>query len=105
MILIMTLSSLQVVAANSSDATYNATNCAMSSTQSFDSNTAGNYEKDSVNYCQGLAVCAVHYSCVPLQSSSLLQVTTQMLVHLAASLENVAVSTRYPSRLERPPKV
>ena len=55
--------------------------------------------------CADHSACAVHYSCAPLQSSSVLAIATQIVLHRAISIGNSRITTRYPGILKPPPKI
>ena len=57
-----------------------------------------------VNFCQLLSACAAHLNCNPITSSSSPQLFAQAQFFYHLSIGNVAVSTRFPDLLKRPPR-
>jgi len=55
--------------------------------------------------CADHSACAVHYSCAPLQSSSVLAIAARIVVHRVISIGNSRITTRYPGILKPPPKI
>ena len=55
--------------------------------------------------CADHSACAVHYSCAPLQSSSVPAIAARIIVHRAISIGNSRITTRYPGTLKPPPKI
>ena len=55
--------------------------------------------------CSDHSACAVHYSCAPLQSSSVLAIAARIVVHRAILIGDSRITTRYPGILKPPPKV
>ena len=55
--------------------------------------------------CADHSACAVHYSCAPLQSSSMLAIAARIVLHRAISIGNSRITTRYPGILKPPPKI
>ena len=68
-VLNLILGFIPITSAQSNDAVNSADHCALSVTESPISMFSSDIEKELVNYCHDSAVCAVHYSCAPLQSS------------------------------------
>jgi hypothetical protein len=57
-----------------------------------------------VNFCQLLSACAAHLNCNSITSSSSPQPFAQAQFFYHLSIGNVAVSTRFPGLLKRPPR-
>ena len=58
-----------------------------------------------VKYCQNFSDCAVHYSCTPLPSASLISMPALVLIQLKGQAGNIPILTRNPRPLERPPRL
>jgi hypothetical protein len=57
-----------------------------------------------VNFCQSLSACAAHLNCNPITSSSSPQLFAQAQFFNHVPIGGVAVSTRFPDLLKRPPR-
>ena len=104
MILNLTIGFMPVSSALDLDSNHHATSCDLMLFDSIDRDQIGSLEKSDLSGCQDFSVCAVHYSCVPLHSSSVLTVTPQTLVHRTISIDDVRVLTRYLGIPRRPPR-
>ena len=104
MILNLIFGFMPVSSALDLDSKHHATSCDLMLFDSIDRDQIGSLEKSDLPGCQDFSVCAVHYSCVPLHSSSVLTVTPQTLVHRTISIDDVRVLTRYLGIPRRPPR-
>ena len=104
MILNLTLGFMPVSFALDLDLNHHVTSFEFIPFDSKDRDQAGSFEEFDLMGCQDFAVCAMHYSCVPLHSSSVLTVTPHALVHRTISIDDVRVLTRYLGIPRRPPK-
>ena len=105
MILNLALGFMPVSSALDLDSNHHATRCELMLLDSIDRDQIGSLEKSDLIGCQDFLVCAVHYSCVPLHSSSVLTVTPQTLVHRTIPIDDVRVLTRYLGIPRRPPRI
>jgi hypothetical protein len=104
MILNLTLGFMPVSSALDLDSNHHAASCDLMLFDSIDRYQNGSLEKTDLIGCQDFSVCAMHYSCAPLHSSSVLTVTPQTLVHRTISIDDVRVLTRYLGIPRRPPR-
>lgn len=104
MVLILTVGFIPITSAQGMEAEYLAEHCASSVKDSSVSMSGSDIDKDPVKYCHDSSVCAVHYGCAPLQSSSELAVASAV-VRRTILFEDTAIVTRYPAIPEHPPKV
>jgi len=104
MILNLTIGFMPVSSALDLDSNHHATSCDLMLFDSIDRDQIRNFEKSDLIGCQNISVCAVHYSCVPLHSSSVLTVSLQTLVHRTIPIDDVRVLTRYFGIPRRPPR-
>ena len=105
LILIITFGSLQTVLSGDIDLKNPTTNCHSLKIQTSEADFKHNNEKSTVDYCQNFSACVAHYNCAPIQPSTLSQLSARVLVHLEDLAGNVALISRYPGLLKRPPKV
>jgi hypothetical protein len=103
MILIMSLGSIQIAFAGSLDAEHSAKHCQFLSVQASESSALNSGEHD-INYCQNHAVCVSHSNCASFLTSNLFELSAPVLMLAEDLASKVALSTRYPSLLKRPPK-
>jgi hypothetical protein len=61
-------------------------------------------DHDTINYCQDRPVCLSQCSYVALPGSNLFELSIPALVLVADPDSKVALSTRYPGLLKRPPE-
>lgn len=104
MILNLTIGFMPVASALSLDSNHHATSCDLTLFDPIDRDDIGSSETSDSFDCQDFSVCVVHYSCVPLHSSSEQTVTTQTLVHRTISIDDVRILTRYLGIPRRPPR-
>jgi len=104
MILNLTLGFMPVSFALDIDLNHHVTSFEFISSDSKDRDQAGSFEAIDLIGCQDFAVCTMHYSCVPLHSSSVLTITPQTLVHHTILIDDVRFLTRYLGIPRRPPK-
>ena len=104
MILNLTIGFMPVSSAMDLDSNHHATSCDLMPFDSIDRDQIGIMEKSDLFGCPDFSVCVLHYSCVPLHSSSVLAVTPHALVHRTISIDDVRVLTRYLGIPRRPPK-
>ena len=104
MILNLALGFMPVSSALNLDSNHHATSCDFMLLDSIDRDQIGGFEEPDLIGCQDFSVCAVHYSCVPLHSSSVLTVTSQTLVHRTIPTEDARVPTRFLGIPQRPPR-
>ena len=104
MTLSLTLGFMPISAAQDLDSKHHATSSDLVLFDSIDRDQIGSLEKSDLFGCQDFSVCAIHYSCVPLHSSSVLTVIPQTLIHRTISIDAVRVLTRYLGIPRRPPK-
>jgi hypothetical protein len=104
MILNLTLGFMPVSSALDLDLNHHATSCDLMLFDSIDRDQIGGFEESDLFGYQDFSVCAMHYSCAPLHSSSVLTVTPQTPVHRTISIDDVRVLTRYLGIPRRPPK-
>ena len=55
-------------------------------------------------YCQPLSACTAHFTCTPINLTSPPQLSVQMQFYHHYLITDVAVSTRFPNLLKRPPR-
>ena len=55
-------------------------------------------------YCQPLSACAAHFTCTPMDLNSTPQLSVQAQFYHHDLIADVAVSTRFPGLLKRPPR-
>jgi hypothetical protein len=55
-------------------------------------------------YCQPLSACTAHFTCTPISLTSPPQLSVQMQFYHHHLITDVAVSTRFPNLLKRPPR-
>ena len=58
----------------------------------------------TVGHCQSLSSCATHFSCTPISLTSSPQISLQAQFYHHDPVADVAVSTRFPDPLKRPPR-
>ena len=104
MILNLTIGFLPVSSALDLDSNHHATSCDPMLFDSIDQDQIDSLGESDLFGCQDFSVCAVHYSCVPLHSSSALTVTPQTLLHRTISIYDARILTRYLGIPRRPPK-
>ena len=104
MILIMSIGSIQIAFAGNVDPEHSAKHCQFLSLQASESSTLSSSENDIINYCQDHTVCVSHSNCAPFLTSNLFELSAPMLVLAEDLVSKVALSTRYPRLLKRPPK-
>lgn len=104
MILIMSIGSIQIAFAGNVDPEHSAKHCQFLSLQASESSTLNSSEHDTVNYCQDHTVCVSHSNCAPFLTSILFELSAPVLVLAEDLASKVALSTRYPRLLKRPPK-
>jgi hypothetical protein len=100
----MPIASLQIAFAENLDPEHSAKHCQFLSVQASESSTLNSSEHDTINYCQDHAVCVSHSNCAPFLTSSLIELSAPVLVLSEGLASKVALSTRYPRLLKRPPK-
>ena len=89
MVLSLTLGFMPISAAQDLDSKHHATSSDLVLFDSIDRDQIGSLEKFDLFGCQDFSVCAMHYSCVPLHSLSVLTVVPQTLVRCAISIDDV----------------
>ena len=104
MVLILTVGFIPITSAQGMEADYLAEHCAFSVKEASVSMSGSDIDKGPVNYCHDSSVCAVHYGCAPLQSSSELAVVSAV-VRRTIPYEDIDILTRYPAIPEHPPKI
>jgi len=55
-------------------------------------------------YCQPLSTCTAHFNCTPISLPGPPQLSVQMRFYHHELIANVAISTRFPDLLKRPPR-
>jgi hypothetical protein len=108
LILIMTISPVQMTMAIDLDQHNQAVNCQVSQAQLPDttiSNTSGGCTSEYGEHCVDLSVCGAQFNFSSLYSSKSFLLITRAVTHTKFTADNDAVSSRYPELLKRPPKV
>ena len=54
--------------------------------------------------CQPQSACAAHFNCTPISLTNPPQLSVQMQIYHHHLITDVALSTRFPNLLKRPPK-
>ena len=104
MILIISIGSNQIAFSENLDPEHSAKPCQLLSAQALESRTLNSNEQDDINYCIDSTVCVSHSNCAPFLILDLFELSTPVLVKLEDLGSKVALSTRYPRLLIRPPK-
>ena len=104
MILIMSIGAIQIAFAGNIDSEHSAKHCQFLSLQTSESNTLNSSEHDTIDYCRDHTVCISHNNCAPFLTSNLFELSAPVLVLSEDLASKVAISTRYPRLLKRPPK-
>jgi len=104
MIFIMSIGYLQIAFAENLDPGHSAKHCQTLSVAATESSTLNSSEHDTSNYCQDHPVCVSHSNCAPFLTSNLFELSAPVLVLAEDLTSKVALSTRYPRLLKRPPK-
>ena len=104
MILIMSIVSIQIAFAENLVPEHSAKHCQFLSVQASEPSTLNSSEHDTINYCQDLTVCVPHSNCAPFLTSNLFELSVPVMVLSEDLASKVALSTRYPRLLKRPPK-
>jgi hypothetical protein len=108
LILIMTISPVQITMAIDLDQHSQAMNCQNSQAQPPDTtvnNTSGDCPSDYGEHCVDLSVCGVQFNFSSFYSSKSFLLITRAVTHTKFIPDNDAVPTHYPELLKRPPKV
>jgi hypothetical protein len=107
LILIMTISPVQITMAIDLDQHNQAMKCQISQAQLANTtvgNTSEGCTSDYNGHCVDLSVCVAQYNLSSYSSSSFLLIT-RAVTHTKFIPDNDSVSTHYPELLKRPPKV
>ena len=107
LILVMTISPVQITMAIDLDQSNQTMNCQISQAQLSGTGVnslSGDCTSDYSKHCVDLSVCGAQYNFTSYSSNSILLIT-RVLTHTKFLPDNDAVSTHYPELLKRPPKV
>ena len=108
MVLIMSISPVQITIAADFDHHDTEMNCQISSVPSPDPtymNIDDNCGIENSSHCVDLSVCAAQTNFISLRSSSPLIISASAVTRLKITTDNQSISTNYPELLRRPPKV
>ena len=64
----------------------------------------GNHCIAESSYCQPLSACTAHFNCTPISLTSPPQISLQVQFYHHDLVADIAVSTRFPDLLKRPPR-
>ena len=101
---ILSLGLMPISSALGLDSNRYATGCEQALSDSMDIDLNAGSEASGLPGCQDSSVCAKHYGCAPLQSSTVPVVIALALVHRINTIGDASVSTRVLGVPERPPK-
>jgi hypothetical protein len=108
LILIMTISPVQITMAIDLDQHSRAMNCQISQAQ-LSGTDVNNLSRDCTSdysgHCVDLSVCVAQYNFTSWYSSNSFLLFTRMATHTKYMPDSDAFSTHYPELLKRPPKV
>lgn len=108
LILIMTISPVQMTMAIDLDQHNQAMNCQILQAQLLNttvSDTSGDCTSHYGEHCVDLSVCGAQFNFSSLYSSNSSLLMARAVIHTKFIPDNDAVSTHYPELIKRPPKV